>query len=81
MSKAWCDHVFMLGAGFPPEIDHPSNFVTRWNMSYENNDALVALQDAYYDKWLGDPVRVQAAKEALALLESQAAAEQKETSE
>ena len=78
ISKAWCDQIFLLGAGFPPEIDHPSNFVARWNMSYEDNDALVELQDAYYDKWLGDPAKVQAAKEALALLESQMAAKREE---
>lgn len=81
LSRAWCDHIFMLGAGFPPEIEHPSDFVTRWNMSYEDHDALVALQDAYYEKWLADPARVQAAKEAFTLLDSQVAAKRKEASE
>lgn len=78
VSKAWCDHTFMLGAGFPPEISHPSDFVACWNMSYEDNDALVDLQDAYYDKWLNDPVKVQVAKEALVLLESQMVVEREE---
>lgn len=52
VTKAWTDHEFILGVGFPPEIAGPLGFVTRWNMSYEENDAMVALQDVYYDKWL-----------------------------
>lgn len=59
ISKAWIDASFLLGAGFPPEIAGPSDFVTRWNMSYEENDAMVALQDAYYEKWLVDQTKKQ----------------------
>lgn len=52
VTKAWVDQEFMLNAGFPPDIAGPSDFVARWNMSYEENDAMVDAQDAYYDRWL-----------------------------
>jgi len=52
ISKAWVDSAFMCGAGFPPEIAGPTDFVSRWNMSYEENDAMVEAQDEYYAKWV-----------------------------
>lgn len=52
VSKGATDTAFWLSGGFPPEIAGPTDFVARWNMSYEENDAMVTAQDEYYDKWV-----------------------------
>lgn len=65
VSKACLDPVFAMSAGFPPEIAGPSDFVTRWNMTYEENDAMVAAQDEYYERWLAFQAKDQAERRGI----------------